>query len=67
MPSAAASVYLSLRPQICLMVQINNAGDGGLYAEMIRDRSFDASFYGFHTSGHPIRDISSGMQVRTTS
>lgn len=49
------------------MVQINNAGDGGLYAEMIRDRSFDASFYGFHTSGHPIRDISSGMQVRTTS
>ena len=23
-------------------LQINNAGDGGLYAEMVRDRSFEA-------------------------
>jgi hypothetical protein len=27
------------------VVQINHAGDGGLYAEMIKDRSFDAAAY----------------------
>jgi hypothetical protein len=25
--------------------QINNAGDGGLYPEMVRDRSFDAAYH----------------------
>ncbi len=31
------------------MFQINNAGDGGLYAELVRDRSFDAM-------AHALRD-----------
>ena len=31
-----------MRSEWDVCVQINNAGEGGLYAEMIQDRSFDA-------------------------
>ncbi len=34
-----------MRPLNELCAQINHAGDGGLYAEMIKDRSFDAAAY----------------------
>lgn len=31
-----------LQAKACQSTQINNAGEGGLYAELIQDRSFDA-------------------------
>ena len=39
-------------------MQINHAGDGGLYAEMIRDRSFEA--LAFQTAEDICQNCSSG-------
>lgn len=36
------------------MFQINNAGDGGLYAEMVRDRSFDAIANALRINHHQV-------------